>query len=461
MRAGLIVLGLLLLSGATHFIGLGYPREVIFDEVHFGKFITAYCCTGERFFDIHPPHAKLLIAAVAKLSGYQGDFPFEHIGQPYGAVSPLGFRLVSAATGTILPLVLYILVRQLGGSRAAAAFGALLVIFDNALTIQTRVMALDGLLLLGTFGSLSAYLAAERALREQKLWQWIGWAILAGTLAGLAVGSKFTGLLALGIIGVIGLYRVIISYNKPTLRRWFALGGIILVTAAIVYTAGWVLHFLLLTQPGGGDAWGIPQWDSPLLLSFWRETVALHKTMYNANNGLTIFHHDSSPWWGWPFMSNPVFYWHKPVPGAVSVVQAIYFIGNPVVWMGSTLLLFTAVAWLVIRTVQSATAATLRKSHVLLPLLGYALSFWPLTRVDRGLFLYHYVTPLLFAILVGVLWLDEQGWFGDGSVSHVPRRVYVSLAVVILFFLFFSPLTYGFRLHPDTQALLFWFQSWR
>jgi dolichyl-phosphate-mannose--protein O-mannosyl transferase len=35
----------------------------VFDEVTFGKFVQAYCCTGERFFDIHPPHGKLLIAA--------------------------------------------------------------------------------------------------------------------------------------------------------------------------------------------------------------------------------------------------------------------------------------------------------------------------------------------------------------------------------------------------------------
>lgn len=321
MRGWLLIGGLLFLSGVTHFVGLSQPREVIFDEVHFGKFVTAYCCTGERFFDIHPPHAKLLIAAVAKLSGYAGDSSFENIGQPYGAVSPFGFRAVSALTGTLLPLIIYALIRQLGGSARAAFFAALLVIFDNALTVQTRLMALDGLLLLATFGSLAAYLVAEHALSAAK--QWVAWAVVAGALAGLAVGSKFTGLLALGLIGILGLRRLFVAYRTPLFRRWLLMGVFILVSAFLVYMAGWVIHFLLLTEPGGGDVWGVPQWEKPLALSFWRETITLHKTMYNANNGLTIFHHDSSPWWGWPFMNNPVFYWHKPSAAVNTLVGAI------------------------------------------------------------------------------------------------------------------------------------------
>lgn len=160
-------------------------------------------------------------------------------------------------------------------------------------------------------------------------------------------------------------------------------------------------------------------------------------------------------------MNNPVFYWHKPSAAVNTLVGAIYFIGNPVVWLGSTLLLLAAVAWLFIRAMQTTSWVVLGKSPLLLPLVGYLFSFWPLTRVDRGLFLYHYLTPLLFAILVGVLWLDELGWFGKGTGQPAPRRVYMSAVAVLVFFLLFSPLTYGFSLHPDTQALLFWFQNWR
>ena len=73
----------LAIAGAlTHFIGLGYPRQVVFDEATFGKYVAAYCCTGERIFDVHPPHGKLLIAAAAKIGGFDGRFSFERIGLP-------------------------------------------------------------------------------------------------------------------------------------------------------------------------------------------------------------------------------------------------------------------------------------------------------------------------------------------------------------------------------------------
>ena len=82
-RWRLALLGLFVVSALLHFTALDWPHSVIFDEVHFGKFVTAYCCTHQRFFDIHPPVTKLLIAASAYVGGYKGDFDFDHIGEAY------------------------------------------------------------------------------------------------------------------------------------------------------------------------------------------------------------------------------------------------------------------------------------------------------------------------------------------------------------------------------------------
>ena len=448
-----LAVSLLIVSALTHFIGLGYPREVVFDEVHFGKFVSAYCCTGERFFDIHPPHAKLLIAGAVKLSGYDGNLSFEHIGQPYGEFSPVPWRIVPALAGTLLPLVIFGVLRQLGTSASAAWFGGMVVVLDNALTVQTRVIALDGVLLVATFGSLWAYLAAEKLLQRRGLTGRVALGLLvAGSLAGLAVGTKFTGLIALGLLGVLVLYRLVASRSLPMLRRWIAAGALVVLSAAAIYAAGWVVHVVLLPNPGSGDAWGVEKWD----------LLKLHTTMYNANNGLTTIHHDSSPWRGWPFMNTPVFYWHKSAPAMAPLVAAMYFIGNPLVWIGSTLLLFVVVVWTGFTAVQQRKKIrTLASPAVLVPLVGYALAFYPLTRVDRGLFLYHYLTPLLFALLLSVVWLDQRGWFAAGSLHRQPSRVYLSLVILLFFFILFSPLTFGLFIDPDIQKILFWSDSWR
>ena len=188
---------LLALGVLTRMVGLSHPGQVIFDEVHFGKFVNSYCCTGEHFFDIHPPHAKLLVAGAAHLAGYDGSQSFENIGESFGPTVPVAaLRLVPALAGALLPLVLFLLLRQLGASPPLAFFGGWLAVFDNALVTQSRLISLDSVLLLATFGSLSAYLQGSKQLAAgSKPWLWF---VLAGALAGLAVGTKLTGLAALG-----------------------------------------------------------------------------------------------------------------------------------------------------------------------------------------------------------------------------------------------------------------------
>ena len=77
MRSSTIaILVLACISLFTNLVGLAHVNRVIFDEFHFGKFVNGYCCTHERFFDIHPPHAKLLIAGAGYVAGYRGGLKF-------------------------------------------------------------------------------------------------------------------------------------------------------------------------------------------------------------------------------------------------------------------------------------------------------------------------------------------------------------------------------------------------
>ncbi|KAI8079522.1 glycosyl transferase, partial [Gilbertella persicaria] len=72
-----------------------------FDEVHFGKYITEYM-TRSFFFDIHPPLAKLLLALVAWMSGYKGDFDVDEVGSVYTEQIPfVAMRTTSALMGAL------------------------------------------------------------------------------------------------------------------------------------------------------------------------------------------------------------------------------------------------------------------------------------------------------------------------------------------------------------------------
>lgn len=127
----------------TRFYGLAWPDEVVFDEVHFGKFITGYL-TGQYFFDIHPPTGKLLIAAVAWASGFRGTQPFQKIGEAYRVGTNLfALRALPAAFGAALPPLLFSLARQLGCSSASSLLVGCLVLLDGATLVESRLLLTD------------------------------------------------------------------------------------------------------------------------------------------------------------------------------------------------------------------------------------------------------------------------------------------------------------------------------
>jgi dolichyl-phosphate-mannose-protein mannosyltransferase len=116
------------------FLGLIYrvwkindPGEVVFDEVHFGKFASFYL---ERtyYFDVHPPLGKLLLAGVGYLLGYDGHYHFKKIGENYveNGVPFIGLRLFPAACGAAIVPLTFLTLKEIGFSLPGAAFGGLL-----------------------------------------------------------------------------------------------------------------------------------------------------------------------------------------------------------------------------------------------------------------------------------------------------------------------------------------------
>ncbi len=109
---------------------------------------------GSYFFDLHPPLGKLLLAGWAKLLGVSAT------AQSTDPVVAL--RVLPALAGTALVAVCYLLIRELTGSRRVATFGAALVVLDNAILVESRLILLDSMLLLFGVGALMLYLASRR-----------------------------------------------------------------------------------------------------------------------------------------------------------------------------------------------------------------------------------------------------------------------------------------------------------
>lgn len=77
---------LFVIAYITRTFSLSLPRDIVFDELHYGKYASLYN-KNTFFFDQHPPLGKQLIAAATSLAGISGNYSFSKIGAPYNEVS--------------------------------------------------------------------------------------------------------------------------------------------------------------------------------------------------------------------------------------------------------------------------------------------------------------------------------------------------------------------------------------
>jgi dolichyl-phosphate-mannose--protein O-mannosyl transferase len=91
-----------------------------------------------------------------------------------------------------------------------------------------------------------------------------------------------------------------------------------------------------------------------------------------------------------------------------------------------------------------------------LVILGFLINFIPFIFIGRVMFLYHYQVALIFSVLALVILLNRI------QNQKVQNKMIISLAILsFVFFIYFSPLTYGLPISKDTLESMMWIKSWR
>ncbi|KAG6002690.1 hypothetical protein E4U21_002842 [Claviceps maximensis] len=289
-----------ILAFVTRFWGISHPNEVVFDEVHFGKFASFYL---ERtyFFDVHPPFAKLLYAAMGWLVGYDGHFHFENIGDSYidNKVPYVAFRALPAILGALTVSVSYLIMWESGYSVPACLLAAGLVLFDNAHVGQTRLILLDATLVLAMACSLLCYIKFYKLRHEPFSRKWWKWLILTGFALSCDISTKYVGLFAFVTIGsavIIDLWELL-DIKRPggvislqNFGKHFVARAIGLIILPFLFYLFWFqVHFAVLSRSGPGDNFMSPA---------FQETLSDNVMLANAVNiqyydALTIKHKET------------------------------------------------------------------------------------------------------------------------------------------------------------------------
>lgn len=424
---------ILAVSLVVHFMYFGHPSEVVFDEVWYGRHVNDYI-NGTFHFDGHPPLGRMTIAGFAKLFDYHPNSSFLNIGEKFPDKQYLLVRFLPSLAGALLPIVIFLLLRELGVSLSASFAGGLMVVFENAILVQSRFLLMDAFLLLYGFASLLFYARYRKRGRMYYLF-------LTGIFASLAFSVKWVGLSFLGLAVILEcLY--LLQNRKNLIVRFTAL----MVVPLAVYFSVITAYGSLLNTSGTGDAFMSQQYQKTLrgnqyenrsdiqASNVFEKFIELNVQMYKVNQGLTAGHPYASKWYTWPFMTRPIYYWNQ------GDVSKIYLLGNPVVWWASTF----GILYMLINSI------TARKKIYWLFGGAYMLNLLPFVGINRAMFLYHYFTGLIIAIMALVYLIDQ---------SKNRRRIFTGLVIAsIIAFIAFAPLSYGLPI-KFSQSLMF--RTWQ
>ncbi len=415
LGAGLAVIALFV---ALRFWRLGQPTDTVFDEVYFPVMAHQYLI-HQNFFDIHPPLGKLIIAASELIFGNRA----------------IGWRAASLLTGVAILPAAYWAVTQLFNDRRAGLIAAILIAIDGMFIVYARTGLMDGFMIF--FGLLSLGFCWQ--FRHRRLAGHIAWGSLlaTGLFAGLAVAIKWIGFGFLPIVALTTFVTLFFATKRPISFADFLI---------------WLASFFLLP---------VVLYTVPFLANwqgdFWHQFFVWHQQSWDYNVNLVATHPYASKWWSWPFLIRPIWFYFKGIGNNIVGVDAI---GNPIVWWGSTLAVvytvlvlgYTALVW---HRPASQIISKKELGPLLFLLFGWAAFYLPWSQIGRVLFLYHYFSSYLFALLLAAFWLSR---------SYAQRRnqvmILLTLAAAVVVGLAFVPIWTAYPIPMRWFNYLMWFKSW-
>ncbi|CAO3677697.1 unnamed protein product [Umbelopsis ramanniana] len=290
-------------------IYIGFPSEVVFDEVHFGKFLGHYLKRA-YFFDVHPPLAKLTLTAAGKLIGYDGHFDFASIGDNYieNRVPHVFLRAVPATFGALCVPIVYLIMKDSGYNYLTCLFTTTMYLFDNALIGQSRLILLDSQLIFYMLCTIYSYVRFSKARHQEFSAEWYTWLLATGVSMAMTLSVKMVGLF---IVAAVGLATIFDLWSLMDVRRglelthvakhFYARAVALIIVPTFVYLFWFYIHFSILDTSGPGDNFMSAAFQATLKGSPLKEQAI--KVYYN--DSITIQHRDTE---------NFLFSWEKTYP---------------------------------------------------------------------------------------------------------------------------------------------------
>ncbi|MCY9692739.1 glycosyltransferase family 39 protein [Paenibacillus alginolyticus] len=425
-----------------------YMNGSYFDEIYHARTAYEHLHQIEPYESTHPPLGKVLMSI--------GIYVF--------GLNPFGWRIIGTLFGVGMIPIMYVFAKRMFGRSEYAFIAAFLLTFDFMHFAQTRIATID---VYGVFFIMLMFYFMYRyttlSFYREKLWTTLIPLGLSGLFFGIGAASKWiviyggaglAVLLLLSLLERFGEYRFARNLlrkveiepplSEPEHTRlqlveklfvrntlltllWCVLTFIIIPLG--VYTLSYI-PFMMVPGPGHN----------------LKDVVTYQVHMYKYHKDLVATHPFSSPWWEWPMMLRPIWYYQaKLMPQGM--LSSIVSFGNPLVWWPG----FIAVI------LSFYVAVTRKDKRLRMLLIAYCSQYLPWILVPRLTFIYHYFAMVPFLVLILTYYIKE--YLEEGPL-HKKRWVYGYLIAVFVLFVLFYPILSGMIIPSKYSFFLRWLPGW-
>lgn len=388
-----------------------FRNSMYFDEIYHGRTAYEFLNGLVTYETTHPPLGKIFIAAGIALFG----------------MNPFGWRIAGTFFGILMVPVLYLFGKRLTESTPAAALACVLFAFDFMHFTQTRIATIDVYI---TFFVLLMYFFmfcyCKTSFYDTPLSRTFLPLGACGVCMGFGIACKWTGVYAGAGLAVLFFAILLRRYQEylyakaaPTgessgisheyILRVFRPHTIrTLCFCLLFFVAVPALIYLLSYLPfinAGGEG-------------LFARMLHNQTAMYRYHSTLDATHPYSSPWYEWPVIRRPIWYYSSVLsgnPGSGGHREGISAFGNPLVWWpGIPASLYMLRLW---TKKKDRTASFL--------LIGYLAQYLPWFFVTRITFIYHYFPSVAFVTLMIVYSLLQMN--SSRRMTFSPARPRVAL----------------------------------
>jgi dolichyl-phosphate-mannose--protein O-mannosyl transferase len=131
----------------------------------------------------------------------------------------------------------------------------------------------------------------------------------------------------------------------------------------------------------------------------------------------------------------------------------IYFLGNPFIWWLSTVAIFYGLILWLSKIFYKFKGVNIESPFPFIIIAAFLLNLLPFIGISRAMFLYHYLIGLILAILALAYIIDKIKFNKQIGIAMI--------AIAVISFVFFAPLSYGTSLTEKNYSLRAWFSSWK